>query len=102
MERESAGEKGSEAGPAARKKAGADLGLAVAESGKRVWEAEKRYLFRGNEPKDLLQIKGLCVKRRQKRTQKEPVFGVSEPKKRPNEGKKGPTKPNSGLEKENR
>ena len=42
-----------------------------------------------------MQIKELRVKRRKN----EPVFGVDEPKKRPNEGKKGATKLNLGLEK---
>jgi hypothetical protein len=46
-----------------------------------------------------LQIKGLCVKRRQKRTQNEPVLGVNEPKKRPTEPRKGPTKLSFGFEK---
>jgi hypothetical protein len=46
-----------------------------------------------------LQIKGLCVKRHQKRTQNEPVFGVKKPKKRPTEPRKGPTKLNLGFEK---
>jgi hypothetical protein len=46
-----------------------------------------------------LQIKGLGVKRPQKRTPNEPGFGVTEPKKRPTEPRKGLTKLNFGLEK---
>jgi hypothetical protein len=45
-----------------------------------------------------LQIKELGVKTPQKRTPNEPGFGVDGPKKRPNEGKKGGTKLNLGLE----
>ena len=50
---------------------------------------EKDVNFRGNEPKDLLQMKDLSLKRGQKRTQNEPVFGQNEAKKRPNEAKRG-------------
>jgi len=53
---------------------------------------EKDVNFRGNEAKDLLQMKDLSLIRGHKRTQNEPVFGQNEAKKRPNEDKKRPNK----------
>ena len=70
-----------------RAEPGSDLlsRILARESGKQ----EKDVNFRGNEPKDLLQMKDLSLIRGHKRTQNEPVFGQNEAKKRPNEANRG-------------